>query len=50
MQLQTSEICERIPRELKPMIEKAAIQIAEIGTRSGEKVSEWIDNIIDTIF
>jgi hypothetical protein len=50
MKLRVSEMGEGIPHDLKPMIEDAARFVADLGTKSGQMISDWIDEIVDAIF
>lgn len=50
MQDNNSEMVKSIPQELLPVIKDVAKSISDFGDKSGQKLSEWIDKIVDSIF
>ena len=50
MQENNLEIMKSIPQEMLPVIRDVAKSISDFGDKSGQKLSEWIDKIVDSIF
>lgn len=44
------EMMKNIPQEMLPVISDVAKSISDFGDKSGQKLSEWIDIIVDSIF
>ena len=44
------EMMKNIPQEMWPVIRDVAKSISDFGDKSGQKLSEWIDKIVDSIF
>ena len=50
MQEKNLEIMKSIPQEMLPVIRDVAKSISDFGDKSGQKLTEWIDKIVDSIF